>query len=538
MTTTKNGSIRAPTELDLDSLLRSHGGDLSSSDDGDSAVLCHRTVDEILNDPDSSDDSSDSSSSLPIQQNPKPQQLEESNESTSHALEKEVEEEQSSLTWRRSGSRELLSWSSSSANSLSSLGFRAAAASPSAVRPLPPLFGGVSLNTKPGAALAAAAAASRSIPTPHAMAIKNRRGSRVQKVESGGDLQEIGDLSDVVATTPVNDDDGEKEICVTISQSSSSASVEAESAAVSEEVAEKEVSENAEGPPSVEEIDVSHSAEAKENSLEDILVEASSLAATSAVTDEHAQQADDEMPLQEEEVSQIARQAYDTVPSQEEEVSVVDNVDEISVQEVVREVPDAEKGYDSDKEASDDEKLRGNIGAEGDMGDEIDKLVEERLEQLESSKKAEKKLRSSMKPLEWAEELEKKHASYGQHWEEGAAAQPMRLEGIRRGPPAVGYLQIDLDNAVTRTISSQAFKRDCGTPQVVAVHMNFIAMGMSKGVVFVFPSKYSAHSVDHMDSKVRSPHPQPPEIYQLLAVLMQAYIPTFNNISCNIVCPL
>ena len=37
------------------------------------------------------------------------------------------------------------------------------------------LFGGVRSNVKPGAALAAAAAASRSVPTPHAAAIKWRR---------------------------------------------------------------------------------------------------------------------------------------------------------------------------------------------------------------------------------------------------------------------------------------------------------------------------------------------------------------------------
>ncbi|KAK4744669.1 hypothetical protein SAY87_010981 [Trapa incisa] len=45
----------------------------------------------------------------------------------------------------------------------------------SASRQLPPLFGGVRSSAKPGAALAAAAAASRTIPTPHAVAIKSRR---------------------------------------------------------------------------------------------------------------------------------------------------------------------------------------------------------------------------------------------------------------------------------------------------------------------------------------------------------------------------
>ncbi|KAF8412055.1 hypothetical protein HHK36_000008 [Tetracentron sinense] len=132
-------------------------------------------------------------------------------------------------------------------------------------------------------------------------------------------------------------------------------------------------------------------------------------------------------------------------------------------------------------------------------------LVEDRIFQWESkkgSKRTGKKLRSSMKPLELAEELEKKQASSGLHWEEGSAAQPMRLKGIRRGPPAVGYLQIDHNNAITRTISSQAFRHDHGSPQVVAVHANFIAAGMSKGVVVVVPSKYSAHNPDNMDAKL------------------------------------
>ncbi|KAK9145826.1 hypothetical protein Sjap_005729 [Stephania japonica] len=119
-----------------------------------------------------------------------------------------------------------------------------------------------------------------------------------------------------------------------------------------------------------------------------------------------------------------------------------------------------------------------------------------------------KKSRSFIKPLELAEELEKKHASFGLHWEEGAAAQPMRLEGIRRGPPAVGYLEIDTDNAFTRMLSSQAFRRDHGSAQVLAVHANFIAVGMSKGLVAVVPSKYDAHNADYMDAKMLMLVPQ------------------------------
>jgi len=139
-------------------------------------------------------------------------------------------------------------------------------------------------------------------------------------------------------------------------------------------------------------------------------------------------------------------------------------------------------------------------------GSLIDKVIEERVEQLEASRKAEKnaekKLKVSMRPLEWAEELEKRQASFGQHWEEGAAAQPMQLEGIGKGPPAIGYMQIEMDNPVTRAMSSPSFRSDHGSPQVLAVHKSYIAMGTSKGAVIVIPSKYSIHQADDTDAKV------------------------------------
>ncbi|XP_065860044.1 uncharacterized protein [Euphorbia lathyris] len=136
---------------------------------------------------------------------------------------------------------------------------------------------------------------------------------------------------------------------------------------------------------------------------------------------------------------------------------------------------------------------------------DIAELVEERIGQLESeriSKRAEKKHRPTMKPLELAEELEKKQASTGLHWEEGAAAQPMKLEGVRRGSTTLGYFDIDVSNTITRTIGSQAFRRDHGSPQVLAVHPNYIAVGMSKGVIVVVPSRYSPYNVDNMDAKM------------------------------------
>ena len=44
----------------------------------------------------------------------------------------------------------------------------------------------------------------------------------------------------------------------------------------------------------------------------------------------------------------------------------------------------------------------------------------------------------------------------------------MRLEGVRRGSTTVGYFDLVGDNAITRTISSQAFRRDHGSPQALA----------------------------------------------------------------------
>ncbi|KAL0413068.1 UNVERIFIED_CONTAM: Vacuolar protein sorting-associated protein 8 [Sesamum radiatum] len=74
----------------------------------------------------------------------------------------------------------------------------------------------------------------------------------------------------------------------------------------------------------------------------------------------------------------------------------------------------------------------------------------------------------------------------------------MRLEGVPRGSTVLGYFDADPNNAITQTISSQAFRREHGSPQVVAVHLNYIAIGMSRGSIFVQPSKYTAHQVDNM----------------------------------------
>ncbi|ANM67431.1 transducin family protein / WD-40 repeat family protein [Arabidopsis thaliana] len=118
------------------------------------------------------------------------------------------------------------------------------------------------------------------------------------------------------------------------------------------------------------------------------------------------------------------------------------------------------------------------------------------------SKRERLKSQSFRKQLVLAEEFEKKQAYTGLHWEEGAAAQPMRLEGVKIGSTNLGYFDVDADNVISRTISSQAFKRDHGSPQVLAVHLNYIAVGTSKGVIVVVPSKYSSDHADQMESKM------------------------------------
>ncbi|KAK4848101.1 hypothetical protein QYF36_009344 [Acer negundo] len=162
--------------------------------------------------------------------------------------------------------------------------------------------------------------------------------------------------------------------------------------------------------------------------------------------------------------------------------------------------------FDKAMSSSKDDEVGKVVGdSASTISDDILELVEERIGQLESemiSRRAEKKSRPSLKPLELAEELEKKQASTGLHWEEGAAAQPMRLEGVQRGSTTLGYFDVDASNTITQTIRSQAFRRDNGSPQVLAVHLNFIAVGMSKGVIVLVPSKYSAHHHDSLDSKV------------------------------------
>lgn len=354
-------------------------------------------------------------------------------------------------------------------------------------------------NAKPGAALAAAAAASRSVPTPHAAAIKSRR-----LISGSGTFQTILDIAE-----SSSNGGGDHEIVSNSSTGDSIERIQSQSEERTGELFQSATIENA-IPNTEEDLKISRESEGEpvvqiegevrpsDDSGQDMLYNTGSTSNSDA-----------NLNLDDENVASVSKANFF-------EVSDSSEVDIINSNKVVSFQDEAVKGEGNNLEENMDEVKDYGVGVFtiGDGDDvssisDISELVEERIEQLESemiSKRAEKKRKSSLKPLELAEELEKKMAYTGLHWEEGAAAQPMRLEGVRRGSTTLGYFDVDSHNVITQTVGSQAFRRDHGSPQVLAVHLNYIAVGMSKGVIVVVPSKYSSHNDDNMDAKVTSVH--------------------------------
>ncbi|XP_066321059.1 uncharacterized protein [Miscanthus floridulus] len=464
-----------PRELDLDAFLPTSPTS-SASSDADAADPDHRrAVDDLLRLLSSSDSDSDSEESSRIPS------------STSSGAPSRVQApappaEPSPLPSPPPPPPPRRSASASPSETLSSLVARTFSSNgaSSSSRPLPSLFRGVRPSPKPGAALAAAAAASRAVLTPHAAAIKSRRSvsAPVEKV-----LVEEGSGSE-----------DSKELPPT-----GSLEAEVEEKGNSEAVAEatKQTADGSVGTELGE--DKQAEAGGEENAEAIKLVEASSLDSLVGEESSGHEQGDDVNLAETDQVVNQIEAVY-------EENGDGETVDDNHVQ--------SDQGMDLigvvSEESSDDEqefeRSDSIMEEQVESGSLIDKVIEERVEQLEASRKAEKnaekKLKVSMKPLEWAEELEKRQASFGQHWEEGAAAQPMQLEGIGKGPPAIGYMQIEMDNPVTRAMSSPSFRSDHGSPQVLAVHKSYIAMGTSKGAVIVIPSKYSIHQADDTDAKM------------------------------------
>ncbi|KAL5572209.1 hypothetical protein UlMin_021806 [Ulmus minor] len=511
-------------ELDLDSFLDSQ---LSSDDDEQLNSVPHRTIDEILNDSDSSP-SSTPPRSPPFRRNSADPEQQSSKLSSGSSIDETRKSPDASRVTQLEERKVLPkpgSFPRFKSGELSEDLFRRSS------RQLPSLFGGVRSNAKPGAALAAAAAASRSMPTPHAAAIKSRRSigsAGLQKVLDGGELvSTAGDDSDTVSDELGSTSNGD--LNGSGSEISRSGANFGENNNIDEKVGSLQIlvpdigrelssrdgislkspSREVLSPNEVE-FKAEHASEVEgsrvESTSQDLLeanvesqVDSTSVnVGKDAYTDENTTVA----YIDDMENSNV--ESYSADGNEERSSSVVpDTVHNGEVAEdltaVELEGGDSLKNIPSSKDNA--ESLDGDDASS--IGD-IDELVEQTIEKLESrmiSKREEKKSKSPLKPLELAEELEKKHASTGLHWEEGAAAQPMRLEGVRRGSTTLGYFDVDADNTISRTISSQAFRRDYGSPQVLAVHANYIAIGMARGVIVVVPSKYSAHNADEMDAK-------------------------------------
>ncbi|XP_028795790.1 vacuolar protein sorting-associated protein 8 homolog isoform X2 [Neltuma alba] len=531
-------------DLDLDSFLNSPASSDDENDDNstDAAALRsvpHRTVDEILNDCDTSSSSSSSPPPSPssyLRQTHRPSDPTVTSQASSSR--NSVSEFPLDGSQKNPEPQKLANLDDRIGQSRASYFSRVKPAekpddrSLGVLRPFSTLFPGVRSNAKPGAALAAAAAASRSIPTPHAAAIKSRRAGSgtLQKVQDSGELNStIGDDSDISS----NGDLGGAGLYVS------------KSSEKSEEVDEKLDDYQSSEVNHVDQ--VSKNVETFEDKLEtvpNVHFENEAVVATEvdnsnpAIGNVIIEQQNDSSSVMEENKSSEEYSAIPCPSNIENGIETSVSACEPNSRRNTNSDPFVDKDFNENKSPYIDTSNKG-LNADGsntasaeteelananawmkddednltDDGNDdgssstsdVSELVKETLEQLENkraSRRAEKKLHASKKPLELAEELEKKHASTGLHWEEGAAAQPMRLEGVRRGSTTLGYFDTSADNVISRVISSQTFRREHGSPQVLAVHANYIAVGMTKGLIFAVPSRYSPYHADNMDGKM------------------------------------
>lgn len=507
-------------EPDLDAFLRRH--DASSGDDEhQNHGVHHRTVDDILNDSDSSSPSSSPPSTIVSLSSFK------NNDSFSarKAL-NSSDKPSSSAQLKYNLIQRLKSDDFSGKKTTSSL-----------------FGGGVRSAAKPGAALAAAAAASRPIPTRHAAVIKSRRALSVSMEGKVSDGDILGftrdDLSDRISVTgqadvKSMDGDGGDEI-----QERESDSVESSERNGGKGANELQTDNGSERVMSNEESSMLDSNVETQRSMSCVEeVDLSVKEKTLSVSDD-VEKTDSEHSADKEvgsflriRIGKGANELQTDYGSERvlsnEEPSMLDSNVETQRAMSCADEGDLKVGFslelenkksaeqDSGHEAQQSQDMENTESIlESESGvykddstsidDDIAELVEDRITELESesaSRKAEEKVLSMKKPLELAEELEKKLASSGMDWAEGAAAQPMRLEGVRRGSTVLGYFDTDADNIITRTIKSQAFRRDYGMPQVLAAHLNYLALGMSKGLIIAVPSKYSAQHPDNMDVKM------------------------------------
>ncbi|XP_075484312.1 uncharacterized protein LOC142524290 [Primulina tabacum] len=383
-------------------------------------------------------------------------------------------------------------------------------------RVLPHLFGGglIKSNSKPGAALEAAAAASRSFPTPHAVAIKSMRATT-------GAMRSV--VSDTSAMAAVGDE-------LLLSQSSvasggtqnwSDAGNDLEGLGFSESQEAEDVGLEELRSSELDSISVKadagggHSSGQGVNEAE-LLTNLKTLAEVGDMDEVHR------IANEEEACATLKFETLNAPPVENEKESVLDEECEVTAEVFPSDITGEDDVtaqhlsifVDLNMPYGDEYKTRGVKSSDfsevvSEHGDRDYASSPSDVSDLLSPQDVErnggellKNSHSSIKPLDLAEEIEKKQAYTGLHYEEGVAAQPMRLEGVTKGSVVLGYFDVNADNAVSRMISSPYFRRDHGSPQVVAVHVNYIAVGMSKGTIFVVPSKYNAHHVDNMNEKM------------------------------------
>ncbi|KAF5947365.1 hypothetical protein HYC85_013322 [Camellia sinensis] len=548
MTTTRRVSkaaVEEEMELDLDAFLV---GSPTTSDEDDDQLLHipRRTVDEILND----SSSSSTSPSTSFLRRPPPHPHHEDNTTTTNNKPSSSSSVSLSTPKYLPDSRfdddETLNSIPSHSHSNSKFKFSRMESGGDSFYlggRSNLLFGGVGVRStaKPGAALVAAAAASRSIPTPHATALlKSRR-------------ETIGALRNVLED---NNTPPQQELTSKTSADSEACAAEPEASAVS----------NDDGSNGVAFSEISHKSSSSseedvpwDNYKSAVPVDGEASRDWDRQEGEPAKQASQVHKLwvnDSQQVSYIKLQIKSPLNPDEDDLKNVEDNTTISIDNDFKDdhhvplssssgnenngvisgfVEAIEKGIATSPGSDDDggtsieeEELTTVIMSEpsqlehavpGSRDEEshttttassknnVVDLVEGGISQWEESKsggtkRTEKKSHPSLNPLELAEELEKKHAFSGLDRENDIAAQPMRLEGVRRGSTTLGYFNVDASNTITRTISSQAVRRDQGSPQVVAVHLNLIAVGMSKGVILVVPSKYTPHCAINMDAKM------------------------------------
>ncbi|CAH2069183.1 unnamed protein product [Thlaspi arvense] len=326
-------------------------------------------------------------------------------------------------------------------------------ASSSSLRPLPlpSLFAGVRSNVKPGTALAVAVAASRLVPTLHAAIIKSRRASSVssellQEVLGAGESVSNQDEEDqqVLSSNSIGDSAGVATGSISVDDFRSLAGEsrledEDNEVALASQENEAKVRE-------VQASDITETLDYEANSKPD-LVTAISAEQEATTTTESGNTAVECQNLNDSDGKCFLHSQSDDAKVNTDEDSSVGDVKKDDSDIII---PDSKEEAGGDFVPHDGSSMSG-----------ISELVEKRISELEKERinnREKLKSRSFRKQLVLAEEFEKKQAYTG------AAAQPMRLEGIKIGSTNLGYFDVDANNIITRTISWQAFKRDHGSP--------------------------------------------------------------------------